>query len=424
MDACRSGGALCCDVVADGAGGATSTFKHHHPGHREKSDGRSDRAERCDVSCRGHRRTNRGAAAVMAPLSLDALRREAEAEMRRKAPREIDGADVAKKRRKTAADGDGGDDDANDDHDGSIELDVSLERYEYAAPAVILSGNGGACGFAITCQFMREKSATKEAMALLAPHCRAYALNPVKMPGRGFVFVRLSERTPATTADADAAAAPPSEAVSGIVRDVVRAVAAAGSAGKPRWVEKMAPVQFTCDAGDVAARVAARADGWRALAAAEAKARGDGKKVNFAVVYRNRFRSDAFASGGGGKGAAEKEKEKDADAADADADAKKTNLNPFSRAVVLPAVAAAVQDALRGANDGGADASSFEIGVDLRDPDVVVFVEVLSVPDAGGAGAPSGRFARRLAVGVASKSSGTFAAKKKGIEAASLKGLS
>lgn len=422
MDACRSGGALCCDVVADGAGGATSTFKHHHLGHREKSDGRSDRAERCDVSCRGHRRTNRGAAAVMAPLSLDALRREAEAEMRRKAPREIDGADVAKKRRKTAADGDGGDDDANDDHDGSIELDVSLERYEYAAPAVILSGNGGACGFAITCQFMREKSATKEAMALLAPHCRAYALNPVKMPGRGFVFVRLSERTPATTADADAAAAPPSEAVSGIVRDVVRAVAAAGSAGKPRWVEKMAPVQFTCDAGDVAARVAARADGWRALAAAEAKARGDGKKVNFAVVYRNRFRSDAFASGGGGKGAAEKEKEKDADAADADA--KKTNLNPFSRAVVLPAVAAAVQDALRGANDGGADASSFEIGVDLRDPDVVVFVEVLSVPDAGGAGAPSGRFARRLAVGVASKSSGTFAAKKKGIEAASLKGLS
>ena len=66
----------------------------------------------------------------MAPLSLDALRREAEAEMRRKAPREIDGADVAKKRRKTAADGDGGDDDANDDHDGSIELDVSLERRE------------------------------------------------------------------------------------------------------------------------------------------------------------------------------------------------------------------------------------------------------------------------------------------------------
>ena len=155
------------------------------------------------------------------PLSLDALRWEAEAEMRRKAPREIDGADVAKKRRKTAADGDGGDDDANNDHDpGSIELDVSLERYEYAAPAVILSGNGGACGFAITCQFMREKSATKEAMALLAPHCRAYALNPVKMPGRGFVFVRLSERTPATTADADAAPPPPSEAVSAIVRFV------------------------------------------------------------------------------------------------------------------------------------------------------------------------------------------------------------
>jgi hypothetical protein len=46
--------------------------------------------------------------------------------------------------------------------------------------------------------------------------------------------------------------------------------------------------------------------------------------------------------------------------------------------------------------------------VDLRDPDVVVFAEVLAVPtDAEG-----GRFARRLALGVVAKSSGVFEVRK------------
>ena len=108
------------------------------------------------------------------------------------------------------------------------ELDVSLERYEYAATSSILAGTGGV-GFAATCAFNREKSATKELLELLRPHVRwrddveadadgvddpavngaglrdesekdqkatspppRLRLNPVKMPGRGFVFVRLS----------------------------------------------------------------------------------------------------------------------------------------------------------------------------------------------------------------------------------------
>ena len=57
---------------------------------------------------------------------------------------------------------------------------------------------------------------------------------------------------------------------------------------------------------------------------------------------------------------------------------------------------------------GGAGAPPPGVSVDLRDPDVVVFAEVLAVPtDAEG-----GRFARRLALGVVAKSSGVFEVRK------------
>ena len=118
--------------------------------------------------------------------------------------RRIDGADVAAKRRKT---GSAGDSKAGQDGgaEGEGEDDISLERYEYAAPSAILSGvGGGVSGFVITRSFNREKSATKEALDLIRPHlptrlaCAPHGLrlNPVKMPGRGFIFVRLSERPP------------------------------------------------------------------------------------------------------------------------------------------------------------------------------------------------------------------------------------
>ena len=87
--------------------------------------------------------------------ALEALRREAEHEMRRKAPRALDGTDLGAKRRKTFdAKGGGGDDGA--------EADESLERFEYTAPTAITNGLG-CVGFVVTCSFMREKSATREA---------------------------------------------------------------------------------------------------------------------------------------------------------------------------------------------------------------------------------------------------------------------
>ena len=106
---------------------------------------------------------------------------EAEDEMRRKAPRKLDGAsgdDGGKKRRKITGDGGGGGG-AQDgggkmggDDDGKIE-DTSLERYEYSAPERILAGS--ACGFVLTCSFGKEKSATHEVRAVqvdirLTPH--------------------------------------------------------------------------------------------------------------------------------------------------------------------------------------------------------------------------------------------------------------
>ena len=61
-----------------------------------------------------------------------------------------------------------------------------------------------------------------------------------------------------------------------------------------------------------------------------------------------------------------------------------------------------------GGGGGGAGAPPPGVSVDLRDPDVVVFAEVLAVPtDAEG-----GRFARRLALGVVAKSSGVFEVRK------------
>ena len=55
--------------------------------------------------------------------ALEALRREAEMEMRRKAPRELDGTDLSAKRRKTfdAQDGGGDDGDGGREEDGGEE---------------------------------------------------------------------------------------------------------------------------------------------------------------------------------------------------------------------------------------------------------------------------------------------------------------
>ena len=170
------------------------------------------------------------------PLTADAPAR---------ARRRIDGADVAAKRRKTSA---------GDDPIG--EEDVSLERYEYAAPSAILSSDG-ACGFAITCAFNREKSATKEAWSSYVPTSRTPGRRPARTPPqprqdpgpRLYLHTTLpspvAERRRADVAEeAAAAAAAASAAVASAALPAVAALANAVRAGEraaPRWVEKSFP---------------------------------------------------------------------------------------------------------------------------------------------------------------------------------------
>ena len=468
----------------------------------------------------------------------------------------MDGADVHAKRRRTdttlAIDAfPNGSEDCETTADGArrgpdsgaplddAELDVSLERYEYAAAASIVNGTGGV-GFAATCAFNREKSATKELLELLRPHVRwrdvradgaddatgdgddaaaataeekkrreatiasvppRLRLNPVKMPGRGFVFVRLSvaqrlgpdsrERRTEGPASATGSASrakelepdhdPDSErneksVAKALGRAAARAAVAltasvrAGAVPAPRWGEKVVAVQATCampgpapetktpsDSGRLAETVARVVDCMDeplvariAGDAADGARERDPRDVRFAVAFANRFK------GRGGDVSAE--------------------FKRYAREVVVPAVAAAAETALAAArfpsrrrllsrpapknakgderaehfsasdraddaekasvepieeeaavpgttNDGrsketrarGASSSS-RATVDLRDPDVTFFVEVLSVPAEGADG-----FVERLAIGAAAKRDGVFELKRGAIRPVALK---
>ena len=293
-------------------------------------------------------------------------RREAEMEMRRKAPRELDGTDLRAKRRKTFDAQDGG----GDDGDGATggEADESLERYEYAAPDAIVRGLG-CVGFVVTCSFQREKSATRRRPRCSGPRLpttKGLRLNPVKMPGRGFVLIRMSERPNPDASDArgrddqhpgdpnddddGTRAIVAAEAVGVVTRTV--ADVKAGRCPAPRFVEKITPVTATCaldraaiDAGAVAALAASGFD-------------AKGCDVSFAVSYHNRFKTQGGSEGGQGGGWRRR--------------AAAPAAERHGRREVIEAVAGGVRAALTAAGATG-------VNVDPRDPDVVAFAEVISV---------------------------------------------
>ena len=358
------------------------------------------------------------------------------------------------------------------------ELDVSLERYEYAATSSILAGTGGV-GFAATCAFNREKSATKELLELLRPHVRwrddaeaetdgvddpvdgavsrdesekddqappRLRLNPVKMPGRGFVFVRLSvakektkderggEKKTDETHERNVAASL-GRAVSRACRALTASVRA-GAVPSPRWVEKVVAIQATCAMPDLpqteaetdtaetdrqmhqpssssssssvlretVARVVACLDADAALRPSQKKKsrtavddendekQKDDGGVAFAVAFANRFR---------GRGGETKKKKSDS-----------SEHKRYAREFVVPAVVAAAETALGTTK------------ISLTDPDVTFFVEVLSVPAVPGAdknGSRAGGYVERLAIGAAAKRDGVFELKRGAIRPVALK---
>ena len=413
--------------------------------------------------------------------------------------RTLDGTDDHAKRRKTGGieGGPGVPGSANETGygthtaDAPHETDLSLERYEYSGVSSILSGAGGV-GFAVTCAFNREKSATKEVLNLLSPHLPAVLknapnglrLNPVKMPGRGFLFVRLSARPDGDKNENEKKETDANDAsyeLGGLAATACALATAAVRQGKtqaPRWVEKIIAVQTTCVCSAPALAVAmpkvvAAALGIRLMskkmsmtqgsdALVDALNGGLGDGVNggrpgetggdvnnnnndksaterddknreggatepplkYAVAFTNRFK---------GKG-----------------DGDETNgTDSYGRNVVVPMVASAFQAALRegdlsavlnalrnergtevlGVDDDDTEAvlapksspESPKICVDLRDPDVTVFVEVLSVPKETDSGSRSGGFTQRLAIGLGAKKYGVFELKRGGIRPTALK---
>lgn len=344
------------------------------------------------------------------------------------------------------------------------ELDVSLERYEYAATSSILAGTGGV-GFAATCAFNREKSATKELLELLRPHVRwrddaeadadgvddpavdgaglrdesekdqkatspppRLRLNPVKMPGRGFVFVRLSvakeqrkdeQDTGETKEDEKSYERRVSKTLGRAVSRAARALTAsvrAGAVPSPRWVEKVVAIQATCAMPEIS-ETAAETDKAetassvlrdtvkRVVACLDAEALqksrtaggsddgkdDDGKDVlRFAVAFANRFR---------GMGGETKNKTRDSS----------NSFKRYAREFVVPAVAAAAESALGTTK------------ISLTDPDVCFFVEVLSVPNEGADGSRAGGYVERLAIGAAARRDGVFELKRGAIRPVALK---
>ena len=344
------------------------------------------------------------------------------------------------------------------------ELDVSLERYEYAATSSILAGTGGV-GFAATCAFNREKSATKELLELLRPHVRwrddaeadadgvddpavdgaglrdesekdqkatspppRLRLNPVKMPGRGFVFVRLSVAKEQTKDEQDTGETKEDEktyeqrvskslgrAVSRAARALTASVRA-GAVPSPRWVEKVVAIQATCampeisetaaetDKAETASsvlrdtvkRVVACLDAEALQKSRTAGGSDDGKDddgkgvLRFAVAFANRFR---------GMGGETKNKTRDSS----------NSFKRYAREFVVPAVAAAAESALGTTK------------ISLTDPDVCFFVEVLSVPNEGADGSRAGGYVERLAIGAAARRDGVFELKRGAIRPVALK---
>ena len=264
------------------------------------------------------------------------------------------------------------------------------------------------------------------------------------MPGRGFVFVRLSvakgqtqgenapreKQPPSNRGDAPEQVAPGATGALGATgspsnepanepvkslptaddervtrslgRAVARAAAAltasvrAGTVPAPRWVEKVVAIQATCAMPDADGGFDSGPDGrlaetmGRVVAGLHVAGSDDvaTKNVRYAVAFANRFK--------GHKGR---------DTSDTSAAHKR-----YARETVVPAVAAAAATALPGAAT-----------VDLRDPDVTFFAEVLSVAAGGADGPEAGGFVERLAIGAAAKRDGVFELKRGAIRPVALK---
>lgn len=295
-----------------------------------------------------------------APISLKALeavKRDAETDMRRRLDDDA-GAPPSSKRARVVVD----DDDTAAAADGNDQADGAkrpsshddtyheLARFGYAAVDQLYGADGPGADVAasvlVTCDLRHEKSAIREAERLLG-HQR---MTPVKLACRGVAMLLVPRQQRSTEEEAATITTTTTTTTSAAsLAAAERALASAGSGAcpRPRFCCRIQPVGAKCSAVDPAA-VARAAKRVCDEAAAAAWARADeAATTKFSVVFKARHDG---GSGGGDGG---------------------TSL----RDSIVRAVAAAMEAACSGAGGGG----SGKAAVDLKRPDVVLLADVLPV---------------------------------------------
>lgn len=219
-------------------------------------------------------------------------------------------------------------------------------------------------GFALTCVMHRERSAMKEALELLR-ECLDddfTKISPMKMPCKAFAFLSVAEEKLQLELV---------EVVTRVVRIVLN------RQNEVRFLERMIPIQTTCEYTDDAIERAVERLGIT---------NQSNEFKTFAVCHRDCFSKALVA----------KEDTKD-------------EMEKWKSMAVTNAVAKAVSKITRIDK------------VDLRDPDVVIFVVVLAVNDNFGIKNTDNIPTRRLGLSYATRESKGFTVKSKGIVATNLK---
>jgi len=272
--------------------------------------------------------------------------RKAEMQMKRKAPDDLNG-EGDKTRSKKANNA------AGSSSTFSLQFDYALEK-QFRENSV--------AGFALTCVMHRERSAMKEALSLLR-ECMgdgfSTKISPMKMPCKAFAFLSVAEEKLQLE-------------VVEVVTRLVRIVS--NRKNKMRFLERMMPIQTTCEYTDDAIERAVERLGIT---------KQSNEFKTFAVCHRDCFSKALVA----------KEDTKD-------------ETEKWKSMAVTNAVAAVVSKRIN--------------KVSLKDPDVVIFVVVMAVNDNSMKNTDNIP-TRRLGLSYASKASKMFTVKGKGIDATSLK---
>jgi hypothetical protein len=245
---------------------------------------------------------------------------------------------------------------------------TSSLQFDYALEKQIRENS--VAGFALTCVMHRERSAMKEALELLR-ECLDddfTKISPMKMPCKAFAFLSFID----TNCDGETNCK-----LLEVMKRVMRA-----SRQNVRFLERMIAIQTTCEYSEDAIERAIdrlRIDGGWSKSSSSISSGRSSQFKSFAICHRDCF-SKVLSE----------------------------DVEKWKSRAVTNAVAKAVSKITRIDK------------VDLRDPDVVIFVVVLAVNDNFGIKNTDNIRTRRLGLSYATRESKVFTVKSKGIDATNL----